>query len=58
MLVFVPQGYVALVYENGALRTAVEAGVGFLAPARGQTLEYVELQPQYDQEAAELATLH
>ena len=56
MLLFVPQGYVALVYENGVLRAVVEAGVGFVAPAAGQQAQFVELRP--DWETAELATLH
>jgi hypothetical protein len=59
MLLFVPQGYVALVYEDGALRAVVEAGVGFVAHAgAGLRVQFVDLQQQPDQEAAALATLH
>jgi hypothetical protein len=56
MLLFVPQGYVALVYENGALRAVVEAGVGFV-PNTGRNLQvqFVDLQVQQDEV---LATLH
>lgn len=59
MLLFVPQGYVALVYEDGALRAAVEAGVGFV-PSTGRSLQvqFVDLQAQRDQEAEVVATLH
>ena len=46
MLVYVPQGYVALVYEAGALRTVLEAGVGFVARAAKLELQYVDLQAQ------------
>ena len=59
MLLFVPQGFVALVYEDGALRAVVEAGVGFVARPRGALqVQFVDLQQQPDQEAAALATLH
>ena len=45
MLVFVPQGYVALVYEDGRLLTVVEAGVGVVARAGAQLqVQYVDLQ--------------
>lgn len=52
MLVYVPQGYVALVYEDGVLRTVLEAGVGFLARAGKLQLQYVDLQrqPRYTDE--------
>ena len=46
MLVYVPQGYVALVYEAGVLRTVLEAGVGFVARAAKLELQYVDLQAQ------------
>ena len=46
MLVYVPQGYVALVYEAGVLRTVLEAGVGFVARAGKLELQYVDLQAQ------------
>jgi hypothetical protein len=47
MLVFVPQGFVALVYEKGALRAVLEAGVGVVVVARAGELQvqYVHLQP-------------
>ena len=56
MLMFVPQGYVALVYENGALRAVVEAGVGFV-PSAGRNLQvqFVDLQVPQDEA---LATMH
>ena len=56
MLLFVPQGYVALVYENGVLRAVVEAGVGFV-PSAGRNLQvqYVDLKVQQEEV---LATLH
>ena len=56
MLMFVPQGYVALVYENGVLRAVVEAGVGFV-PSAGRNLQvqFVDLQVQQDEA---LATMH
>ena len=56
MLMFVPQGYVALVYENGALYAVVEAGVGFV-PSAGRNLQvqYIDLRVQQDEV---LATLH
>jgi hypothetical protein len=58
MLVFVPQGYVALVYENGALRAVVEAGVGFVASAdRKLQVQFVYVQPERDEEDEVLATL-
>lgn len=46
MLVYVPQGYVALVYEAGVLRTVLEAGVGFVARTAKLELQYVDLQAQ------------
>ena len=56
MLLFVPQGYVALVYEGGALRAVVEAGVGFVArTGRELQVQFVDLQVQRDEV---LATLH
>jgi hypothetical protein len=63
MLLFVPQGFVALVYEDGALHAVVEAGVGFVARPRGALqVQFVDLQPSAqeaaDQEAQALATLH
>ena len=59
MLLFVPQGFVALVYEDGALRAVVEAGVGFVARAgSGLQVQFADLQQQPDQEAEALATLH
>ncbi len=59
MLLFVPQGYVALVYEDGGLRAVVEAGVGFVARAgRGLQVQFVDLQAQRDHEAEVLATMH
>ncbi|HZO04218.1 MAG TPA: hypothetical protein VFB93_23780 [Burkholderiales bacterium] len=60
MLLFVPQGFVALVYEDGVLRAVVEAGVGFVARARGALqVQFVDLQQlQPDQEAEVHATLH
>ena len=44
MLVFVPQDYVALVYEGGKLRTVLEAGVGFVPSAKAE-VQYVYLEP-------------
>jgi hypothetical protein len=59
MLLFVPQGYVALVYESGALRAVVEAGVGFVArTGRELQVQFVDLQAQRDQGEEVLATLH
>lgn len=56
MLLFIPQGYVALVYENGVLRAVVEAGVGFVPSAgRNLQLQYVDLKVQQEEV---LATLH
>jgi hypothetical protein len=60
MLVFVPQGFVALVYEDGALSAVLEAGVGVVARAEKLQLQFVDLQPQAetsDQEAEVLVTL-
>jgi hypothetical protein len=54
MLLFVPQGYVALVYENGALRAVVEAGVGFV---QGIALQVQFVDLQQEQEAEVPATL-
>lgn len=57
MLVYVPQGYVALVYAGGQLRDVVEAGVGVVE--RDMQVQYVylpvepqpQLQPEdYDEE--------
>jgi hypothetical protein len=45
MLVFVPQGFVALVYEKGVLRAVLEAGVGVVARAGALQVQYVHLQP-------------
>ena len=58
MLLFVPQGYVALIYENGVLRAVVEAGVGFVqgAPAQLQ-VQFVDLLEALEQEAEVPATL-
>ncbi len=59
MLLFVPQGYVALVYEDGALRAVVEAGVGFVArTGRELQVQFVDLQAQRDPGEEVLATLH
>jgi hypothetical protein len=59
MLLFVPQGYVALVYEGGALRAVVEAGVGFVArTGRELQVQFVDLQAHRDQGEEVLATLH
>ena len=56
MLVFVPQGFVALVYENGVLYAVVEAGVGFVASTgRNLQVQFVNLQPE--EEMAVQATL-
>jgi hypothetical protein len=60
MLVFVPQGFVALVYEDGALRAVVEAGVGVVARGAGNLqVQFVDLQPQAgpEEEMEVLATL-
>ena len=60
MLVFVPQGFVALVYEDGALRAVLEAGVGVVARAEKLQVQFVDLQPQaqtFDEETEVLATL-
>ena len=57
MLVFVPQGFVALVFVDGKPFTVLEAGVG-VVPVRGADLQvqFVDLQPQPPQlpEEAEL----
>ncbi len=59
MLLFVPQGYVALVYEDGALRAVVEAGVGFVArTGRELQVQFVDLQAQREQGEEVLATMH
>jgi len=59
MLVFVPQGFVALVYEDGVLRAVVEAGVGFVAPVRGALrVQFVDLQQELDERAEVSAPLH
>jgi hypothetical protein len=60
MLVFVPQGFVALVYEDGALSAVLEAGVGVVARAEKLQLQFVDLQTQAgtsDQETEVLVTL-
>jgi len=45
MLVFVPQGYVALVYEDGLLLAVVEAGVGVVGRTSAKLqVQYVDLQ--------------
>ena len=49
-LVFVPQGFVALVYEDGALRTVIEAGVGVVARAANVQVQFVNLQPEEEME--------
>lgn len=46
MLVFVPQGFVALVYEDGALRAVIEAGVGVVARADNVQVKFVNLLPE------------
>ena len=57
MLVYVPQDYVALVYEGGELRAVVEAGVG-VVPSQAQVqYVYLEPQPQTSEEAQAAATL-
>ena len=61
MLVYVPQGVVALVYENGALHAVLEAGVGFVARGeRGLEVQYVYLQPYAEpsEESEEPASVH
>ena len=58
MLVFVPQDFVALVYEGGKLVAVVEAGVG-VVPSNAQ-VQYVYLEPRAqtpDEEQAAAATL-
>ena len=45
MLVYVPQGYVALVYERGELRSLLESGVGVVSNAGMAEVKYVYLQP-------------
>ena len=49
MLVHVPLGYVALVYEDGVLRTVLEAGVGFVADSAKLQVQYVDVQPQVNE---------
>ena len=44
MLVFVPQDFVALVYESNKLCAVLEAGVGFVPSAKAQ-VQYVYLEP-------------
>lgn len=50
MLVFVPPGFVALVHEDGALRTVLEAGVGFVGRNVQVQFVYVMPPPQFDEE--------
>ncbi len=55
MVIYVPQGYVALVYAGGRLVDIVEAGFGVLP--RNREVQYVclplEPQPQRQPEAYE-----
>lgn len=44
MLIYVPQDFVALVYERGELRAVVEAGVGVIP--RKVEVQYVYLEPR------------
>jgi homogentisate 1,2-dioxygenase len=57
MLLFVPQGFVALVFEDGVLRAVVEAGIGFVPRGVAPQVQFVDLQQQADQEAEAPATL-
>lgn len=57
MLVFVPQGFVALVYEDGALRAVLEAGVGVVARAEKLQVQYVYLQQPQAEPSDEVEAL-
>ncbi len=57
MLIFVPQDYVALVYEGDALRTVLEAGVGIVSSQAQVQYVYLEPQPQTPEEAQAAMTL-
>jgi hypothetical protein len=46
MLVFVPPGFVALVFADGKLRDVVEAGVGVVERFGELQVQFVDLQPQ------------
>ncbi|HZM33007.1 MAG TPA: hypothetical protein VFC18_00815 [Burkholderiales bacterium] len=46
MLVFVPQGFVALVFADGKLLDVVEAGVGVVERFGELQVQFVDLQPQ------------
>jgi hypothetical protein len=57
MLVYVPQDYVALVYERGELRGVVEAGVGLVSSKAQVQYVYLEPKEQTAEEAQAAATL-
>jgi hypothetical protein len=47
MFVFVPQGFVALVFADGKQIAVLEPGVGFVQlPAGNFEVQYVDLQPR------------
>ena len=46
MLVFVPPGFVALVFAGGKLLDVVEAGVGVVERVGELQVQFVDLQPQ------------
>jgi hypothetical protein len=46
MLVFVPQGFVALVFADGKLLDVVEAGVGVVERVGELQVQFVDLLPQ------------
>ena len=46
MLVFVPQGFVALVFVDGKLLDVVEAGVGVVERVGDLQVQFVDLLPQ------------
>jgi hypothetical protein len=60
MLLYVPYGYVALVYLGSELRDVLEAGVADVAPLDGLTVHYVDLQAAASapQDGAALELMH
>jgi len=46
MLVFVPHGFVALVFVDGKLRDVLEAGAGVVERFGDLQVQFVDLQPQ------------
>ena len=46
MLVFVPQGFVALVFADGKPHAVLEAGVGVVERPGELQVQFVDLQPR------------